>query len=122
MATTLKRIPARASETLQAVIRTAGPVSAATRALLWLGTDAAGQPIPPAGRREIAALLAEEDLAPAVLAALQRLYDRLGGVTAGVVASDTPIALAALRPSAATDVPGDADDDPFGDVGVVFEG
>jgi hypothetical protein len=49
----MKRLPARTSATLRAMIDQAGPVSAATRALLWLGADAAGLPISPAGRETI---------------------------------------------------------------------
>jgi hypothetical protein len=81
----MKRIPARASETLRAMIDQAGPVSAATRALLWLGAGASGLSISSAGRREIAALLIE-DLDANVIAALQQLYDRLGN---GGAASET---------------------------------
>ncbi len=50
MATTMKRLPARTSATLRATIDQAGPVSAATRALLWLGADAAGLQILTGGK------------------------------------------------------------------------
>lgn len=87
MATTKKRLPVRASATLQDTIREAGPVGAATEGLLWLGVAAAGLSLPAAARREIARLLNVE-LAPELLDALQYLYDQtLTGVTAGVAAS-----------------------------------
>lgn len=76
MPTTKKRLPARASETLQAMIREAGPVGAATEALLWLGVGVVGLPLSAAGRREIARLMSNEALAPDVLTALQAVYDR----------------------------------------------
>jgi hypothetical protein len=145
MATLLKRIPARASDTLQGVVRSAGPVSAATRALLWLGAGAAGLPISLAGRREIAALLVE-NLDAGVLTALQQLYDRLGrGEATSDTTSDTPYATPCATtctttreshtlPAAAvaerwepgaSRAPGhEADDpaDPLAGVGVEFEG
>ncbi len=140
MATKMKRLPARTSETLRTTIDQAGPVSAATRALLWLGADAAGLTIPAAGRREIAVLLVEEGLTPTVLAALQQLYDRLAGNMGSGAASDAggdtpsattrrattrrvmpfvpavpqPAALAAVRSEEA------AGDDPFASVGMEF--
>lgn len=87
MATTKKRLPVRASATLQDTIREAGPVGAATEGLLWLGVAAAGLSLPAAARREIARLLNVE-LAPELLDALQYLYDQtLTGVAVGVAAS-----------------------------------
>ncbi len=146
MATKMKRLPARTSETLRTTIDQAGPVSVATRALLWLGADAAGLTIPAAGRREIAVLLVEEGLTPTVLAALQQLYDRLPSTRGGDTPDDTP-------DDTPGDTPGDttrratttrvvplvpavpqperpaadrsevtARDDPFADIGVEFEG
>ncbi len=144
MATSMKRLPARTSETLRTTIDEAGPISVATRALLWLGADAAGLTIPAAGRREIAALLVEEGLTPTVLAALQQLYDRLTGTrggdtpgdTTGGIPSDTPsdttrrgtttrvvpLVPAAPQPerSAADRSEVVARDDPFAGVGMEF--
>jgi hypothetical protein len=142
MATNLKRLPARTSDTLRATVDQAGPISAATRALLWLGADAAGLTIPAAGRREIAALLVEVGLTPTVLAALQQLYDRLADTRGGDTPGDTPGGTPGDTPRRATTrsimpaVPAvpqperlaadrsveAARDDPFADVGMEFEG
>jgi hypothetical protein len=130
----MKRLPARASTTLRAVIDSAGPVSAATRALLWLGADASGLPISPAGQREIAALLVE-NLEPCVLTALHRLYDRLrdSGCTHDTLRAATRAALtpqltrvsADSRAAHAAQAPiPERDDtaDPFANVGIEFAG
>jgi hypothetical protein len=107
------------------IIDQAGPVGAATRALLWLGADAAGLAIPPAGRREIVALLATEELAPGVLAALERLYERLGEHSAdppdGAELDQSParrMSVAPAWPPARTPTAGD--DDLFGAIGHEF--
>jgi hypothetical protein len=69
MTTKLKMLPVRVRPALRALIDQAGPVNAATRALIILGAEAAGLDL--AGmEREIAGLLAE-NLAPNVLERLQ---------------------------------------------------
>ena len=136
MPTKMNRLPVRTSAALRSVIDQAGPVNAATRALLWLGADAAGLTIPAAGRREIAALLIEEGLTTSVLAALQQLYDRLAGNQGGDTPDDIPYAttygatksvMPAVpavpqpeRPAAVRNEEA-ARDDPFADVGLEFE-
>jgi hypothetical protein len=133
MATSMKRLPVRASAMLRSVIDQAGPVGAATRALLWLGADAAGLPISAAGWREIAALIAEEDLASSVVTALQRLYDQLGNgsgaretapatTRAAALPFAPPLEAGASEERGAPVQRSNGMDDPFADVGMEFGG
>lgn len=66
-----KPLPVRASAALRALIDQAGPVNAATRALIILGAEAAGLDLVGV-EREAAALLAA-DLAPGVTDGLRRV-------------------------------------------------
>jgi hypothetical protein len=69
-----KLLPVRTSTTLRTLIDQAGPVNAATRALIILGADAAGLDLFGV-EREAAALLAVE-LAPGVAEGLRRVVGR----------------------------------------------
>ncbi len=68
----MRLLPVRTTAALRVVIDRAGPVNAATRALIILGAHAAGLELSGC-LREITLLLAE-DLDPGVCAALHRLY------------------------------------------------
>lgn len=70
MTTKLKMLPVRVSPALRALIDQAGPVNAATRALIILGAEAVGLDLTSL-EREVAGLLAE-DLAPQVLVGLKK--------------------------------------------------
>jgi hypothetical protein len=132
MATEMKQLPARTTAVQRETLDQAGPIGAGVRALLWIGLAAAGQPLPPEARREVLSLLAE-DLAPGVLGALQRLADELlrGEAGSAVAPTSTP----AVAPPAVP-VPRTPEhtveampagraapvDDPYGDIGVEYDG
>jgi hypothetical protein len=98
----------------------------------WIGLATSGQTIPPEARREVLSLLGE-NLAPGVLSALQCLADQLlrGDAGPAVVPPSTPAAappaapvphtpehtVEALPAGRAAPV-----DDPYGDIGVEYDG
>lgn len=129
----MKQLPARTTAVQRGMIDKAGPVGVATRALLWIGLAASGQPIPPEARREILSLLGE-DLAPGVLAALLRLADQLLRGEAGPAVAPPSAPAAAPPPTPAPCAPEHTEappaalpslpsaDDPYGDMGVEYDG
>lgn len=75
MATTMRLLPVRTTAALRAVIDQAGPVNAATRALIIIGAHAAGLSL--TGLEREIALLFGEELEPSVGAALHHVYLQL---------------------------------------------
>lgn len=112
MSTTLPRLPVRTSEALRELIAAAGPVNAATRALIILGAQAAGLDLGPEITREIYALLLCERLDPGVRAALEAVLGapgpapRAGGATGAVTGAVT------------SDSTAPEEEDPFASVGI----
>jgi len=132
MATEMKQLPARTTAVQRAMLDQVGPVGVSTRALLWIGLAASGQPIPAEARREVLSLLGE-DLAPGVLDALQRLADQLlrgdtGPAVAplGAPAPTLPRAPAPRTPERTEPPPAAGragpTDDPYGEMGVEYDG
>ncbi len=81
---TRPKLPVRVSPALREIIDQAGPVNAATRALILLGAAASELNLD-AVADEMHALIGCQDLAPAVRAALQTLITACGGTPAPTV-------------------------------------
>jgi hypothetical protein len=117
MATTMEQLPVRTSSALRGLIDQAGPVNAATRALIILGAAAAGLELRMV-EREVFALLGCEGLAPEVRAALVQVAvgrGASGSAIASALTSDsTSDSTAAITPLS----PSITEDDLFGEVGI----
>jgi hypothetical protein len=116
MTTKLKMLPVRVSPALRALIDQAGPVNAATRALIILGAEAAGLDLT-GMEREVAGLLAEE-LALEVSEGLRRILLHGHDLEVGQV-DDAMNRMDSKEPTsrnmALTTVP---TSDPFNDIGL----